>query len=52
MPNGLQIRNQRKKLRILTLVKIDVGDFWKNVNVSTFRTLTTNSSLAVQALGV
>ena len=34
-PSGLQIRNQRNKLRILTLVKFMFGDFGKIV----FRTL-------------
>ena len=29
--NGYQIRNQRKKLRISALVKIDFGHFLKNV---------------------
>ena len=31
--NGYQIRIQRKKLRISTLVKIDFGYFLKNVEV-------------------
>ena len=31
--NGYQIRIQRKKLRISTLVKIDVGHFLKNAKV-------------------